>query len=138
MKKRILVTIACALVFFSLKAQQVHHKIVFDITSADTAVQARVLHQFSNVLNLAPDAELELVCHGSAITMLVKSKTLLEQQMKDLMSKGKVAFKACANSMKRMGIDKSQLVTLADVVPMAILELSAKQQEGWSYLWVSN
>ena len=55
--------------------------------------------------------------------------------MKDLQSKAKVSFKVCANSMKRLGIDKSQLIGIAEVVPVAILELSSKQQQGWSYIW---
>ncbi len=134
MKKRISFTLLFSLLLLAGKAQ-VHHKIVFDLTSKDTANQSRLLRQFNNVLKEAPDAELEVVCHGYAVNMVVKSQTVFEEQMKELAKKGKVSFKVCANSMKRLGVDKSQLIPLAEVVPMAILELSAKQQQGWSYIW---
>lgn len=36
--------------------------------------------------------------------------------------------------MKRMNIKAEQLLPESDVVPAAIIELSDKQQEGWSYI----
>jgi intracellular sulfur oxidation DsrE/DsrF family protein len=36
--------------------------------------------------------------------------------------------------MKRRGIDKSQLLPEAIIVPAAILEISSKEQEGWTYI----
>ena len=133
MKQLSLLVIATFFSIVSLKAQQ--HKIIFDLTTEDTASQSRVLRQFDNILNLNPDAELELVCHGDAVYMVEKSKAVLEPRMKSLMQKGKVSFVVCANSMKRLGIDKSRIIPIAQVVPMAVLELSAKQQLGWSYIW---
>jgi uncharacterized protein len=125
-----------SVLFFSLyvSAQNRPHKIVFDLVSGDTADQSAVLRQFNNVLKVAPDAQLEVVCHGPSIFMLVKSKALFEDKMSDLKAKGKVSFKVCANSMKRLKVDKSELIGLAEIVPVAILELAEKQQEGWSYI----
>ena len=115
-------------------AQNKQYKIVFDLSSSDTAVQSTVLRQFNNVLKVAPDSQLEVVCHGSAVFMLVKSKVLFEEKMNELKSKGNVTFKICANSMKRANVDKSELISLAEIVPVAILELSAKEMDGWSYI----
>lgn len=131
MKKVILLLFVVCIATYGVNAQ---HKIVYDLASSDTAVHSTVLRQFNNVLKAAPDAELEVVCHGNSIYMLVQGKAVLENQMKELQQKGKVSFKVCANSMRRLGIDKSQLISLAEVVPVAILELSTKQQQGWSYI----
>lgn len=131
MHKLILLLAVCFLLGAGLKAQ---HKIVYDLASADTADHAVVLRQFNNVLKAAPDAELEVVCHGNSVYMLVQGKAHLENQMRELQSKGKVYFRVCANSMRRLGIDKSQLISIAEVVPVAILELSTRQQQGWSYI----
>lgn len=117
-----------------LTAQSLHHKIVYDLVSADTADQSAVLRQFANVLKVAPDAELELVCHGPAVYMLVSEKTFFADKMQQLKQHAQVSFKACANSMKRLGIEAVQLLPTVDVVPVAILELSTKQQQGWSYI----
>lgn len=121
----------------SLSAQG-KHKIVFDLASADTAAHSGMLRQLNNVLREAPDAELEVVCHGPAVYMLVKDKTILEEKMKELMAKATVSFKVCANSMRRLGVDKSQLISLAEIVPVAMLELAKKQKEGWSYIWAGH
>ena len=132
MKKRSLL-LAGALLFVSiLNAQQ--HKIVYDLSSADTTDHSTVLRQFNNILTAASDAELEVVCHGQAIYMFVKGKAVLEDKMKELVKRGKITFKVCANSMRRYSVDKSQLIELAEVVPVAMLELSSKQQQGWSYI----
>jgi uncharacterized protein len=124
------------MLFFSLyaPAQNKPHKIIFDLVSGDTADHSAVLRQFNNVLKVDPDAQLEVVCHGPSIFMLVKSKVHFEDKMSELKVKGKVSFKVCANSMKRLKVDKSELIGLAEIVPVAILELAEKQQEGWSYI----
>lgn len=134
MIKNILFVFAlCSLSLFA-QAQKSSYKIVYDLVSSDTADHSTVLRQFNNILKEAPEAELEVVCHGQAVYMLVIGKVFFENRMKELQSKGKVSFKICANSMRRFGIDKSQLISLAEIVPVAILELASKQQEGWSYI----
>ena len=122
----------------NLNAQSEKHKIIFDLNDGDTATHSTVLRQFNNVLKAAPDAELELVCHGKAVNMFVKDKVYFEEKIKELKSKATVSFKVCANSLKRFNIDKSQVSDLAEIVPVAILELSAKQKEGWSYIKAGN
>jgi uncharacterized protein len=137
MQKLFLIT-----VFFisatSVIAQNKQYKIVFDLNSSDTAVQSSVLRQFNNVLKAAPDAQLEVVCHGPAVYMLVKTKVFFEEKMNELKGKGNVTFKVCANSMKRLNVDKSELIALAEIVPVAVLELSDKQMKGWSYIKAGN
>lgn len=123
---------------FNLNAQSERHKIVFDLNSRDTAAHSTVLRQFTNVLKAAPDTELELVCHGLAVNMFVKGKLYLEEKMKELKSKGKVSYKICANSLRRYNIDKSLISDLGEIIPVAMLELSSKQKQGWSYIKAGN
>jgi intracellular sulfur oxidation DsrE/DsrF family protein len=101
-------------------------------------VPSTVLRQFTNILKAAPDAELELVCHGQAIFMFVSDKFYLEEKVKELKAIGNVSFKICANSMKRYNVDKSQINPLGDIVPVAMLEISSKEKEGWSYIKAGN
>jgi uncharacterized protein len=122
----------------SVKAQPEQQKIVYDLNSNDTAVHSTVLRQFTNVLKAAPETELELVCHGQAIYMLVKDKLYFEEKIKELKANGKVSFKVCANSLKRYNVDQSKVSDLADIVPVAVLELAAKQKQGWSYIKAGN
>ena len=135
---KILLSAALLVASFNLTAQTEQQKIVFDLNSADTATHSTVLRQFTNVLKAAPDTELELVCHGQAVNMFVKNKLYFEEKIKELKSKAKVSFKVCANSLRRYNIDKSLVSDLAEIVPVAMLELSSKQKQGWSYIKAGN
>ena len=132
--KKFLITAVVLFSYFIVSAQTKNHKIIFDLSSSDTSDYSSVIRQFNNILREAPDTELEVVCHGKAIYMMVKDSTAFEARMKDLKGKAKVYFKVCNNSMKRYGVTAAQLVPLAEVVPVSILELSEKQQQGWSYI----
>jgi intracellular sulfur oxidation DsrE/DsrF family protein len=137
MKKIILSTVLLVATIVS-NAQTEKHKIVFDLNSNDTSVQSTVLRQFTNILKAAPDAELELVCHGQAVFMFVSDKFYTEEKVKELKAKGNVSFKICANSMRRYNVDKSHINPLGDIIPIAMLEISSKQKEGWSYIKAGN
>jgi uncharacterized protein len=136
--QKFLFTVAFFISAIAAIAQNKSYKIVYDLSSADTAVHSSVLRQFNNVLKAAPNTQLEVVCHGPAIYLLVKSKVFFENKMNELKQKGNVTFKVCANSMKRLNVDKSELIALAEIVPVAILELSEKQMMGWSYIKAGN
>ena len=118
----------------SIFAQQKQHQIVFDFTKGDTASFATMTRQAENLLNLSPNAKLEIVCHGPGLDMIIKEKTTVQKEIEELQSKYNVVFAACEATMKRRGIDKTQLLPLAITVPLANLEFSSKQQEGWSYI----
>ena len=122
------------LISFNAISQQAAHKIVYDLSSADTANQSVVLRQMNNILNAAPDSRLEVVCHGKAAYMLVKEKSWFSDAMNQLKGRGAVSFKICANSMKKWGIKENEVLPIAEIVPVAILEISQKQKEGWSYI----
>jgi hypothetical protein len=66
--------------------------------------------------------------------MLVNDKTNVSKEMEEIQKVFRVNFAACANSMRRLKVEKSQLLPFAKIVPVALLELSARQQEGWSYI----
>lgn len=116
-----------------LQAQQRVHKVVFEITSTDTADHRTVLRQINNVLKDVPNTQIEVVCHGGAIFMLVKEKTVLGEMMQDLKSRN-VRFAACANSMRKNNLSPEQLVAVATVVPNGVMEVVTKEEEGWSYI----
>jgi len=123
-------------IFFSsmIFSQQKQHKIIFDFTKADTASFATMVRHASNIMTMTKNAKLEVVCHGPGLDMLVKDKTTVQKEIEMLKEKFNVVFAACEVTMRRRGIDKSQLLTQAILVPAAILEISSKEQDGWSYI----
>ena len=134
MKKIIVLILLASGIAISLHAQTKQHKIVFEITSADTSDHRTVLRQVNNVLKDVPGTKIEIVCHGPAIFMLVKDRTVLSPLMEELKNRENVSFAACNNSMKKNNLDVSQLVTVATVVPNGVMEVVSKQEDGWSYI----
>jgi Uncharacterized conserved protein len=129
MKKIIFSTIAIFLFTGLTLAQQKQHKIVFDFTKADTASFSTIVRHAKNIMSMTGNAQLEIVCHGPGLDLLIKSKTTVQKEIEGL-NKLKVVFAACNETMKRRGIDKSQLLSQSIIVPAAILEISSKEQEG--------
>jgi uncharacterized protein len=120
----------CASLVFGQNNQ---HKIVFDFTKADTASFATLIRHASNVMAASGNAQLEIVCHGQGLDFLLKDRSTVQSDIERL-SKLNVVFAACEASMKRRGIVKDQLVNQATTVPSAMIEISSKQQQGWSYI----
>ena len=133
MKRQFLLVLITALFYFTATAQN-NQKIVFDFVKADTADFRVMVTQIKNVLKEDPNTAIEVVCYGPGLMILVSDKTNVSKEMEELQKSPNVNFAACANSMRRLKVEKTQLVPFAKVVPVAMLELSAKQQEGWSYI----
>lgn len=115
-------------------AQNKPQKIVFDFVKSDTADFRMMAAQLNNVLKEDPYTTIEVVCYGPGLLMLVADKTNIAKEIEEIQKVFKVSFVACANSMRRMKVEKSQLLPIAKIVPVALLELSYRQQEGWSYI----
>lgn len=109
------------------------HKIIWDFTNADTAVQRGLYKQLNNVLTAAPDTKVEVVFHGNAIYALLKDTGYHKELIKALFKKG-VVFVACNNSLKGRNIETNRVIEEAIIVPVAILEIATKQEAGWVYI----
>jgi uncharacterized protein len=129
--KAIYILFIAVLFSSSVNAQQ--HKIVWDMNSKDTAEQSIIFRQIGNVLKESPDTKIEVVFHGPAITGLVQGSSPYPEKVQEFLQKG-VIFAACNNSLRRYNIDPSKVLTGVIVVPVAILELVKKQEEGWKYI----
>jgi intracellular sulfur oxidation DsrE/DsrF family protein len=135
MKKLILNVASVFFIVTGVIAQQKEHKIVFDFTKGDTASFSTIMRQLNNIVKATEGkAKLEVVCYGPGLDILMKERTTVQQQSEEFHGKYNVVFSACEASMQRRGIVKSQLLPQTVTVPLASLEISSKQQEGWSYL----
>ena len=133
--KKIFLPVVSVFLFSNLVfAQQKQHQIVFDFTKGDTASFSTMMRQAKNFLIAEPSARLEIVCHGPGLDLITKDKTTVQKEIEELHNQSKVVFAACEATMKRRGVDKSQLLPFVKTVPLANLEFSSKQQDGWSYI----
>ena len=118
-------------------AQTTPYKVVFDITSGDTAAHKTVIRQMKGISQSRPDAQLEVAIYGDALAMVMKDKSIISDAIQELSSNKKASFKVCAATMKRHNVDKTQLLPGVEVVPDAIFEIVTKQHEGWGYIKVA-
>ncbi len=109
------------------------HRIVFQLVSKDTADHNAMVRQLNNILKLAPDTKLEVVCHGPGLTFIQKDKSKVLDQLETLAAK-KVDFVACEFTMQQKNISREQLMDACRTVPGGILEIVSKEERGWSYI----
>lgn len=113
------------------------HKIVWEISSGDTSVQRMLYRQVNNVLNAAPSTKIELVYHGSAIYAVLQDTGHFKAELKAVQQRG-VHIVGCANSLRNRSIDTARVMKEVRIVPVAILELVEKQEQGWRYIKAGN
>ena len=121
-----------------LFAQSKPINIVFDITSKDTVDHRMVLRWVSDIVDVHPEANVEVVFYGKSLDMVVQGKSMATDAVVDLVRKKNVTFNVCSIAMKRNNIETKQLLPGVKVVPDGILEIVSKQNEGWGYIKVSH
>jgi len=132
MKNYQLLLLFIFLVTFSATTQA-QHKIIWEMSSGDTAQQRVLFNQVNNVLAEEPDTKIEVVFHSHSVYAMLKDTGYFKMQINALYKQG-VVFAVCNNSLKRRNIDKARVIPEAIIVPVAILEIVQKQEEGRAYI----
>lgn len=109
------------------------HRIVFQLTTPDTAAYRALTRQLNNVLDGWPAAQIEVVAHNKGISMLHKQKSNVAPELEALKARG-VQFVACEQTLKQQHLAKTDILPLASFVERGLLEIVTKQEQGWSYI----
>jgi intracellular sulfur oxidation DsrE/DsrF family protein len=136
MKKGTIALLFC-MITLAASAQEKKLSVVWDLSSADTTVQAAVFRQINNAKAQVPDLQIEVVFHGQAVFAVMNDSLQFASRVK-LAKENGVTLAVCNNSLKRLKIDPSKLMAETTVVPSAVVELIKKQADGWSYLKASH
>ncbi|MCI0718037.1 MAG: DsrE family protein [Acidobacteria bacterium] len=107
-------------------------KAVVHINFAESERQKHGLKNVANILKEEKGAEIEVVCHGGGIGLLVKDKSEHADEVARLIKDG-VRFAACENTLRDRSIAKVDLLSGVDTVPSGAVEVLRKQQEGYGY-----
>lgn len=134
MKKHIVLTALLLLLLHFSEAQTKDYKVVFDLTSKDTADHKTVIRWLNGISQSNADARLEVVFYGQSLGMVAKDKSTVADDIKKLTANKNISFKVCEAAMKRQNIEKSQLLPGIETVPDGIYEIMLKQNEGWGYI----
>lgn len=123
-----------------LRAQVVDqevHRVVFQVTKGENADQQQVIGQLNNILRALPNAEIEVICHGKALPLVLQAESQVKDGVTDLLTRG-VVFAACENTMRRAKASKEDLISRVISVPSALAEIIIKQEQGWAYIKAGN
>ena len=107
-------------------------KVVVHVNFSDGERQKHGLKNVANILKDRKDAEIEVVCHGAGIGLVVKDKSEHASEVARLIKEG-VRFAGCENTLKEKSISKDSLLAGVVPVPSGAVEVIRKQQEGYGY-----
>jgi uncharacterized protein len=109
------------------------HRIVMHLATDDTTVHKALMLQLNNIMKASPESQVEVVCHGPGLSILLLDKTVVRNKIAEF-NPNKVSFVACEYSIQIRNLTKDALLPEAGTVQYGILELVTKQEAGWSYI----
>lgn len=109
------------------------HKIVFQLSIDDSLAHKALMKQLNNITTVAPGTQIEVVCHGPGLSMLVMGKTTVQEKIQQLKKKD-IVFVACEFSMSERNIPREKIIPESGFVKAGIVEIVTKQEQGWSYI----
>ena len=108
-------------------------KAVIHVNFADSERQNDGLKNVVNMVKEVKDNfEIEVVCHGGGIGLLVKYQNDHAAEVERLSKLG-VRFAACENTMRDKSISKDSLLPGVVTVASGAVEIIRKQQDGYGY-----
>ncbi|MCB0793283.1 MAG: DsrE family protein [Flavobacteriales bacterium] len=109
------------------------HRIVLQLTSGDTLVHKNLMKQLRNILDAAPTAQIEIVCHGPGLDMLMGDRSVVADKLQERSAQG-ISFLACENTIRERKLDRALVLPSAGYVKAGIIHIVERQEEGWSYI----
>lgn len=134
MKARLLLFSFLTLLFVNCSfGQAKEHRIVFHLATSDTLAQKALVKQVSNVLEYWNTAKIEVVVHNNGVNFMKQDEARFAKEIAALRQRG-VVFAVCENTLKQRKIEKNQILPSAVFVPVGLVEIVLRQEEGWSYI----
>lgn len=109
------------------------HRIILQLTSGDTLVHKNLMKQLRNMQEAAPTIQLEVVCHGPGMDMLMSDRSVVQSKVKEFAAKG-ITFLACDNTIRERQLDPAKVLPEAGHVKAGIIHIVERQEDGWSYI----
>lgn len=137
--KIIALTVSLMISNLHVKAQQTTesnervHQIVFQMTTSDTLAHKALMKQLKNIKSVSPSTNIEVVCHGPGLTMLMKTKTTVLKDIQSSKETG-VVFNTCEFSLKERNVDKSEITAESNFVKAGIIYIVEKVEAGFVYI----
>jgi intracellular sulfur oxidation DsrE/DsrF family protein len=136
MKKLLLLSFLSLGIIATAQAQDKaprQHRIVMQLVSGDTLVHKGLMRQLRNMLEAAPTMQMEVVCHGPGMDLLMSDRSIVADKVQYFSGRG-IVFLACENTIKEKQLDRSKVFPVAGFVQAGIIHIVERQEDGWSYI----
>lgn len=136
MKKLLLLSLLALGLFTTAQAQEKaprQHRIAMQLVSGDTLVHKGLMRQLRNMLEAAPTMQLEVVCHGPGMDLLMSDRSIVADKVKHFSERG-IVFLACENTITERKLDRTLILPEAGYVKAGIIHIVERQEDGWSYI----
>jgi len=108
-------------------------QVVFQVSADDAKTWNLALNNAKNVQSAkGTAAEIEIVVYGPGIGML-KGDSVVANRVSEAVKSG-VKVVACQNTMRGQKLTPADMNADISYVPAVVVELMAKQQQGWTYI----
>lgn len=110
------------------------HRVVFQVSDNDPAKWNLALNNAKNVQQEygSTPVQVEIVAYGPGIGML-KADAVTANRVTQATAAG-VQVVACQNTMKAQKLSLADMNTSIGYVPAGVVELMARQRDGWAYI----
>lgn len=112
------------------------HRVVMHLNADDENVQRGLLGNIKNLYEAVgrDSLRVEVVAHGPGLKLLTKKDSTLSAEVAELKTRFGVEFTACSNTMKKMGVQREDLIDQVDRTVPAMVRLMELQEQGWAYI----
>lgn len=118
----------------TMKMGQKKHKVVIQDSDAEPAKWNLALNNAKNVQEDlgAAQVDIEIVAYGPGIGML-KLDSVANSRVAEAAKAG-ISIVACENTMRNLKLSRDDMNPVASYVPAGVVQLMARQSEGWAYI----
>lgn len=112
------------------------HRVVMHLNADDENVQRGLLGNIKNLYEAVgrDSLRVEVVAHGPGLKLLTKKDSTLSAEVAELKTRFGVEFTACSNTMKKMGVQREDLIDQVDRTVPAMVRLMELQEQDWAYI----
>ena len=94
----------------------------------------QVLNNATHLLKACPQAMIEIVAHGPAVSFLLKeNKEEIGKELAEIINQG-IKVCACHHSLENMKREPEDVLPKIVVVPAGILEIIEREEDGYCYI----
>lgn len=86
-----------------------------------------------NMKEAAPTMELEIVCHGPGMDLLMSDRSIVAPKVKEFAAQD-IVFMACENTIKERNLDRAKVLPAAGYAKAGIIHIVERQEQGWNYI----